>query len=39
MSILTGNGLKDPDTCLDIAEKPVSIPGTLESVLELIEKK
>lgn len=39
VAILTGNGLKDPDTCLDIAEKPVSIPGTLESVLELIEKK
>ena len=39
VAILTGNGLKDPDTCLGMAKKPVSIPGTLEAVLELIEKK
>lgn len=38
VAILTGNGLKDPDTCLESAEKPVSIPGTLEAVLKLIEE-
>ena len=37
VAILTGNGLKDPDTCLESAQKPISIPGTLEAVLELIE--
>lgn len=37
VAILTGNGLKDPDTCLSIAETPVSIPATMESVLELIK--
>lgn len=35
--ILTGNGLKDPDTCLESAVKPQSIPANLESVLKLIE--
>lgn len=35
--ILTGNGLKDPDTCLKSAVKPQSIPANLESVLKLIE--
>lgn len=35
--ILTGNGLKDPDTCLKSATKPSSIPATLENVLSLIE--
>ncbi|MEG0250736.1 MAG: threonine synthase [Peptostreptococcus sp.] len=36
VAILTGNGLKDPDTCLESAQKPVSIPGTLEAVLKLL---
>ena len=36
VAILTGNGLKDPDTCLKIAQKPISILGTLEAVLSLI---
>lgn len=36
--VLTGNGLKDPDTCLSSAEKPVSIPADLDSVLNLIGK-
>lgn len=35
--ILTGNGLKDPDTFLESAVKPQSIPANLESVLKLIE--
>ena len=35
--ILTGNGLKDPDTWLESAVKPQSIPANLESVLKLIE--
>ena len=35
--ILTGNGLKDPDTYLESAVKPQSIPANLESVLKLIE--
>lgn len=35
--ILTGNGLKDPDTCLKSATRPKSIPATLENVLSLIE--
>lgn len=38
VAILTGNGLKDPDTCLSLANKPKSIPGTLEEVLKLIER-
>lgn len=35
--ILTGNGLKDPDTCLSIANKPVVIDPTIENVLALIK--
>ena len=27
---MTGNGLKDPDTCLESAVKPQSIPANLE---------
>lgn len=38
VAILTGNGLKDPDTCLSLVNKPNSIPGTLEQVLKLIER-
>lgn len=36
--VLTGNGLKDPDTCLKSAQKPQSIPADLNSVLSLIRK-
>ncbi|SFE58466.1 threonine synthase [Peptostreptococcus sp. D1] len=38
VAILTGNGLKDPDTCLSLASKPKSITGALEEVLKLIER-
>lgn len=37
VAVLTGNGLKDPDTCLQSAKKPVSIPGRMQDVLKLIE--
>ncbi|WP_101773849.1 threonine synthase [Peptostreptococcus faecalis] len=37
VSILTGNGLKDPGTCLELSKKPKTIPGTLEDVLKIIE--
>ena len=35
--ILTGNGLKDPDTCLMSAQKPKSIPADISSVLNLLK--
>ena len=34
--ILTGNGLKDPDTALDQVEKPVTIGSTLEELMEVL---
>lgn len=34
--ILTGNGLKDPDTALDQVKKPVTIGSTLEELLEVL---
>ncbi len=37
VSILTGNGLKDPSTCLDLVDEPISIPGTMDAVMEIIE--
>lgn len=37
VAILTGNGLKDPDTCLKNSERPVTIDSNVESVLKLIE--
>lgn len=37
VAILTGNGLKDPDTCLKNSEKPVTIDANVESVLDLIK--
>lgn len=35
--ILTGNGLKDPDTCLIQVQKPKSIPADISSVLNLLK--
>lgn len=37
--VLTGNGLKDPDTCMKSASKPKSISADINSVLELIESR
>jgi threonine synthase len=30
---LTGHGLKDPDTALESATRPVSVPARLDAVL------
>jgi threonine synthase len=35
--ILTGNGLKDPDTALAQAGTPVKIGATLEELLEALD--
>jgi L-threonine synthase (EC 4.2.3.1) len=34
---LTGNGLKDPDTAMQVCQQPISLPPVLEEVLKLIE--
>lgn len=39
VAVLTGNGLKDPDTCLSIAKEVSSIEASLEAVVELLNKK
>ena len=36
--VLTGNGLKDPDTALSQVEKPVSIGGTMEDLIEALRR-
>ncbi len=34
---LTGHGLKDPDSAIEIAEKPISLPPKMEAVLQALE--
>ncbi|MDR3354061.1 MAG: threonine synthase [Synergistaceae bacterium] len=36
--VLTGNGLKDPDTALSQVEKPVAIGGTIEDLMEALRQ-
>ncbi len=35
--VLTGNGLKDPDTAIKVCEQPITLPPDVERVLEFIE--
>ena len=35
---LTGNGLKDPDTAIKVCQEPISLPPSLEKVLEVIQE-
>ncbi len=35
--VLTGNGLKDPDTAIKVCEEPITLPPDVEKVMEYIE--
>lgn len=35
--VLTGNGLKDPDTAIKVCEQPITLPPEVEKVIEYIE--
>jgi threonine synthase len=37
--ILTGNGLKDPDTAMSQVGKPIEINDTLEELMRVLESK
>lgn len=38
VAVLTGNGLKDPNTAVDISEiKPVTLPTDEDSILEYVK--
>ena len=37
--ILTGNGLKDPDTAMSQVGKPIEINDTLEDLMRVLESK
>ena len=37
--ILTGNGLKDPDTAMSQVGKPIEINDTLEDLMKVLESK
>ena len=37
--ILTGNGLKDPDTAMTQVGKPIEINDTLDDLMKVLESK
>ncbi|GIX45603.1 MAG: hypothetical protein KatS3mg130_2011 [Candidatus Sumerlaea sp.] len=35
--VLTGHGLKDPNNAIQYSAKPISVPATVEAILEHVE--